>query len=123
MASIDIQKWTCAIGEGEDGQDNDNPTLIVGEEVTWFYVVTNDGDHDIAGASVVVSDNTALGVITRVNNGDNDLDNILSAGESWTYTQTGTVEAVEYSNTGSVTASTVDLGWGTVDRDDSDGSG
>jgi uncharacterized repeat protein (TIGR01451 family) len=104
-ASIDIDKYTCSPGQ-------DNPTLIVGETVTWYYVVTNNGEHDIDGATIAVSDNNEGPANLYNDNGDGD--GILSAGESWTYTLTGVVGAGGYSNTGSVTASTLELGWGTA---------
>ncbi len=112
--NIDIDKWTCEI-------DTDNPMLIPGTNVTWYYVITNTGADPLT--NIQVSDNIegdidAQGTLVDDGNGDA----ILDPGESWTYTHTGTVGASNYTNIGSVTGDFVREDNVTFQTSDSDPS-
>ncbi|MGQ0578569.1 MAG: DUF7507 domain-containing protein, partial [Betaproteobacteria bacterium] len=74
----------------------DGAFILVGEEVTWIYQVTNPGTYDLS--DVVVTDDQ-FGVTPTYLTGDDD-DNVLEVGETWYYTATGTAEVDLYENTG-----------------------
>ena len=96
--NIDIEKAT----NGVDADSPQGPTLNVGSQVTWTYVVTSTGNTDFDLADINVTDSDAA--VTPVRDAGTDVgsDNVLSAGESWTYSATGTVVLGQYSNTGTV---------------------
>lgn len=89
--SIDLEKAT----NGEDADDPPGPSLRIGDEVTWTYVVTNDGDVDLV--DVLVSDNQE-GTICEIP--------ALAAGASETCTATGVAVKGQYANVASVIGST-----------------
>lgn len=94
--SVDIEKDT-------NGDDADNPTgpiVPVDSTVTWTYVITNDGELDLT--DVVVTDDQGE-VPVRDDSTDVGADDILSVGESWTYTATGVATQGQYANLGTVT--------------------
>ncbi|MEM8550891.1 MAG: SdrD B-like domain-containing protein, partial [Pseudomonadota bacterium] len=93
---IDIEKTT----NGEQADTGTGPELIVGEDVTWEYTVTNTGDTAIANVEVTDSD---IGVTPVFQSGDTDGDGILDIGETWIYEATGTAAVGQYENIGSVT--------------------
>ena len=71
------------------------PELVVGENVTWDYIVQNTGNVDLSNIQVV---DDKVGSITCP---DTDLD----SGASMTCSATGTVAAGQYQNQATVTAS------------------
>jgi len=91
--SIFIDKVT----NGADGLN-----ILAGLPITWTYKVSNTGNVPLSG--VTVTDNQE-GSITNFISGDTDSDGLLDTDEVWTYTKTGTAQAGNYSNTGSVTGS------------------
>ncbi|WP_434447222.1 DUF7507 domain-containing protein [Lentzea sp. E54] len=91
---IDIEKAT-------NGQDADSPTgpfVPVGSTVTWTYVVTNTGNTNLV--NVAVTDNVE-GAITCPQG-------TLAPGASMTCTLTGTAEAGQYANNGTVVGTPAD---------------
>ncbi|MDH3587966.1 MAG: hypothetical protein OEQ74_01050, partial [Gammaproteobacteria bacterium] len=86
--AIDIEKATN--GVDADNADNDDiPIIVPGDLVTWTYLVTNTGDEPIALADLIVSDSVTG--VTPMFDPSSDVgdDEILSPGETWTYTATG----------------------------------
>jgi|GEM_PF-4280128 len=88
--SVDIEKSTNNLDADQAGE---GPTLIVGETVTWKYIVTNTGDVSLA--IDVVDDQ--IGVIEECSN------IILEPGESKICQVEGIVTEGEYENTATVT--------------------
>ncbi|MGC9350384.1 MAG: DUF7507 domain-containing protein, partial [Sulfurovum sp.] len=88
--SVDIEKSTNGLDADQAGE---GPTLIVGETVTWKYIVTNTGDVSLA--IDVVDDQ--LGVIEECSN------IILEPGESKICQVEGIVTEGVYENTATVT--------------------
>ena len=89
VPGIDIEKAT-------NGQDADNPTgpqIVVGDPVTWTYVVTNTGTAPLSNVSVSDSD---LGAVTCPKTS-------LAPSESMTCTANGTATVGQYANTGTAT--------------------
>ena len=87
--SIDIVKLT-------NGTDNDTPPGVyipVGSTVTWTYQVTNTGNVTLT--DVAVTDNKGVAVSCPKTT--------LAAGESMTCTASGTAQAGQYTNLGTVT--------------------
>ena len=88
---IDIEKAT-------NDQDADTPTgpvLELGDDVTWTYVVTNEGDVPLE--NVVVTDDHEGVVSNLISTSMND-DDILDVGEVWVYEMTGTAQCGQYAN-------------------------
>jgi hypothetical protein len=94
---IDLEKHT----NGHDADDAPGPALVVGDAVTWTYFVTNTGEVDLTGVTVV-DDNG-----TPANLADDYICVIgaLPAGAADTATcdQAGTVAAGPYENVATVT--------------------
>lgn len=91
-ADVEIEKAT----NGEDADRAPGPGIPVGDPVEWTYVVTNTGDLPLEG--VTVSDDQGVDVSCP--------GTTLDPGESMTCTGSGTAEAGQYSNLGTVTAQT-----------------
>ncbi|MDJ0839356.1 MAG: hypothetical protein QNK37_22750 [Acidobacteriota bacterium] len=89
-AVIDLEKST----DDHDADSAPGPSLIVGEKVTWTYVVSNKGSCPLSNVTVV--DQTESKTFGPVN---------LAAGESKTFTHEGTVKCGSYSNTAVATGS------------------
>src|SRR5439155_21701472 len=70
--------------------------VLAGSTVTWTYIVTNPGDEPLNNVSVADDHIGALSVHT----GDANSNGLLDAGETWTYTATGTAVIGQYSNLG-----------------------
>ncbi len=87
QGGITIEKST----NGEDADTPTGPEVIVGEAITWTYVITNTGD--VALSNVVVTDDK-LGEICSFDR--------LKIGASETCTASGTAELGQYANLGSV---------------------
>src|SRR5262249_44718326 len=115
--SISIDKVTI-----DGSASGDNLTILAGEPITWQYTITNNGDVALDGSTIVVSDDQP-GVTPTYLSGDVGNDNILSVGESWVYTATGTATIGTYTNTGEVDASYTDSAGHTAHPSDTDGSG
>jgi len=86
---IHIEKAT----NGHDADQPTGPKILVGEPVTWTYVVTNTGDVTLF--DVTVEDNQE-GFITCPKD-------VLEPGESMTCTQDGVAGLGQYANVGMVT--------------------
>ena len=93
--SIDIEKHT----NGEDADSPIGPKVLVGDTVTWTYIVTNPGD--VALTNIAVTDNK--GVTPVYQSGDTNGDAALDVDETWIYQATGTATAGQYENLGEVT--------------------
>jgi LPXTG-motif cell wall-anchored protein len=88
VPGIDIEKST----NGEDADTPTGPSVTVGDQVTWEYVVTNTGEVDLTG--VVVTDDI-LGDICTIGN--------LAIGATAKCEKTGTATLGQYANVGTVT--------------------
>ena len=91
---VSVEKST----NGEDADDPTGPTLLVGDTVTWNYVVINSGNVTLD--PVVVTDSQGVTV--------NCPQTSLTAGASMTCEATGTVTAGQYENIATVTGTPVD---------------
>jgi uncharacterized repeat protein (TIGR01451 family) len=88
--TINLEKHT----NGFDADTvEESPYLDVGEEVTWSYIVRNEGNSTMSGIAVTDSD---LGAITCPSTA-------LAVAEEMTCTATGTAEQGLYENTATVT--------------------
>ncbi|MDD4497986.1 MAG: hypothetical protein PHV51_07560, partial [Methanosarcinaceae archaeon] len=92
--SIDIEKST----NGFDADTPPGPSIPVGNNVTWTYVVTNPGNVDLT--NIIVTDDQG---VTPVYQSGDDGDNILEPGEIWIYRATGNATLGPYANTGNAT--------------------
>ena len=92
---IHIEKST----NGEDADDPTGPLIPVGDPVTWTYEVTNPGN--VPFVTVAVTDDHA-GVNPTFQGGDTNGNDRLDPSETWTYEATGTANAGQYENTGTV---------------------
>jgi len=89
--AIDIEKST----NGEDADNAPGPTVVVGSPVTWQYVVTNTGTIPLTNVAVV---DDKIGAVTCPAT-------TLAVGQSMTCTLSGVAALGQYSNLGTVTAS------------------
>lgn len=101
--AIDIEKST----NGEDADSPTGPELVVGETVTWTYVVTNTGNTNLF--SVTVTDNQIPDEDISCDplNDDDDGDNVIAVmtpGETVTCVATGVVVEGQYANMATVGA-------------------
>jgi len=87
---VSIEKAT----EGVDADLPPGPALLIGDPVTWTYVVTNTGPESLSAVTVV--DDQGVTVTCP--------GTALAPGESMTCTASGTVVAGQYANLGTVTA-------------------
>lgn len=95
-----------AVDARTNGVDGGPEVLFipVGDPVTWTYIVTNTGNAELSGVSVLDDQGVAVGSPS----GDTDIDGKLDAGETWIYTApVGTAIAGPYTNT--ATASAIDV--------------
>ncbi|NPV09184.1 MAG: DUF11 domain-containing protein, partial [Anaerolineae bacterium] len=90
-AQISIEKAT----NGYDADDTPGPEIVVGDPVTWTYVVTNTGEVALIGITVLDDQGVAVTCPKTV----------LAVGESMTCTAAGTATAGQYGNVGTVTGS------------------
>jgi uncharacterized repeat protein (TIGR01451 family) len=95
-AEIRIEKYT----NGRDADEPRGPRIPVGDRVVWTYEVTNPGDVPIQ--DIVVSDNRR-GVSPEFVGGDEDADEELDPGETWTYRATGRAKPGQHKNRGTAT--------------------
>ena len=105
--AVDIEKYT----NGDDADSGSGPTIPVGSQVTWTYVVTNTGTVTLSG--IVVQD-TREGTITCPKT-------TLTANESMTCSKSSVAVLGQYENEGSVRATGANpSGSGTVEVTDRD---
>jgi len=88
--AVDIEKAT----NGMDADEPAGPTVTVGEEVVWTYVVTNVGTVPLS--TIVVTDDQGVEVTCPMD--------ALEVGESMACTSFGTAMEGQYANIGIVTA-------------------
>jgi hypothetical protein len=96
---IDIEKTTDSVDNQNptspdfDNEDDPNgpgvPVIPAGSDVVWTYKVTNTGLATIPLADITVTDSVA-GVNPTLVIDANSTDGLLSPGEMWFYTATGT---------------------------------
>ncbi len=119
VPQIDIEKLTNGF-QADLPTDADVPIININttSAVTWTYLVTNTGQSPLD--SVQLNDNR-LGTISSANitNKSINNDDILDVGEVWTYTVNGTATVGAYTNTGTVTANSVDSDAVVTDSDNS----
>ncbi|MCP3999122.1 MAG: LamG domain-containing protein, partial [bacterium] len=113
VPGIDIEKAT----NGEDADTPTGPEILVGDPVTWTYVVTNTGGVAFELDDVVVTDDQGL-VPVLDSASDVGGDEILSPGEQWLFEASGFAVAGQYTNVGTVTGATP-TGWQVSDSDPS----
>lgn len=89
--AIKIEKST----NGEDADNAPGPTIVVGSPVTWQYVVTNTGTIPLTSVAVV---DDRIGSVACPGT-------TLAVQQSITCTASGVATAGQYSNVGTVTAS------------------
>jgi hypothetical protein len=89
--AIKIEKST----NGEDADNAPGPTIVVGSPVTWQYVVTNTGTIPLTNVAVV---DDRIGPVACPGT-------TLDVQKSMTCTASGVAVAGQYSNLGTVTAS------------------
>ncbi|ADI74412.1 hypothetical protein Metev_1565 [Methanohalobium evestigatum Z-7303] len=111
---IDIEKFTKDMGgdwqQADNSADPDVPFFnSAGQTVEWKYEVTNNGTVPFDLANVTVTDDKGVTPVLDETSDDGN-DDILSPGETWTYTASGTVEecpegsVYTYENIGTVNA-------------------
>jgi hypothetical protein len=93
VPGISLEKFT----NGIDADDPTGPYIAVDSTVIWRYEVTNNGDSALA--SVTVTDDQP-GVVPEYVSGDTDGDDLLDAGETWIFADTGIAVAGQYANEG-----------------------
>ncbi len=89
--AIDIEKYT----NNEDADVPPGPAILIGQPVTWKYVVKNIGTVPLENLRVV---DDQLGVVNP------PLDVVLEPGKTLTFTKTGTAVAGQYRNVAEATA-------------------
>ncbi len=94
VAWIDIEKYTVdRDGNLVDADRDSGPTLIVGQEVTWKYVITNSSRVRVNNIKVV----------DDIEGDINCTKNYLDSNDTMTCTKTGIVQEGNYSNMATVT--------------------
>ncbi|KYJ87426.1 DUF7507 domain-containing protein [Sulfurovum riftiae] len=78
----------------EDADDAPGPDILVGDTITWNYVITNNGNVKLT--NIVVTDDIEGNILCP--------STILEPGESMTCSKTGIATLGQYENTGTVTA-------------------
>ncbi|WP_207904569.1 DUF7507 domain-containing protein [Agromyces fucosus] len=96
--SVDIEKAT----NGQDADDPAGPTVTVGGQVRWTYVVTNTGGVDLTNVTVT-DDLVDADDIDCDGTGSNVIPGPLAPDASFTCVATGTATAGPYENLGTVT--------------------
>jgi uncharacterized repeat protein (TIGR01451 family) len=104
-AWVDVINPGISTEKSTNGFDADNvpgPSILIGEQITWIYEITNTGD--VVLSDVVVSDSIAGVNPVFVGGGDTNGNNRLDTYETWTYEATGIAVVGQYENNGNVTA-------------------
>ena len=96
---VDIEKAT----NGQDADQPTGPTVAVGGEVRWTYVVTNNGTVPLTDLAVT-DDMVDAADIDCGGTGGNLIEGPLAPGASFTCEAIGDAVAGQYANLGSVTA-------------------
>ncbi len=97
LSSVLVEEPAISITKKTNDQDvssSPGPELVVGDSVTWQYIVQNTGNVDLTNVSVV---DDQVGTIACPKTS-------LDAGELMTCTASGTVASGHYQNTATVTA-------------------
>jgi hypothetical protein len=108
VAGIDVEKAT----NGVDADAAPGVEVLVGDPVTWTYVVTNTGDSAISDI-VLVDDQGEVPVFI---DGDTNGNTLLDPNEVWTLEANGIATEGQYTNLATVTG--LDLAGGTVTDED-----
>jgi uncharacterized repeat protein (TIGR01451 family) len=114
-AILELKKFT----NGFDADQPPGPQVVVGQPVTWSFVITNSGSVTVE--NVVLSDNKLPAAslkcpaFPRPNNG-------LSPGEAIICTATGVAQAGQYANVATVNAEGVPAAGARIPSSDSDPS-
>ncbi|MGQ7311154.1 DUF7507 domain-containing protein [Microbacterium arabinogalactanolyticum] len=95
--SIDIEKAT----NGEDADQPTGPSIPVGGDVEWTYVVTNTGNAPLTDVTVT-DDREAVSSIDCAESGSHVVPGPLAPGESFTCVAHGTARVGQYANLGTV---------------------
>jgi uncharacterized repeat protein (TIGR01451 family) len=104
---ITVEKSTAGVGvTAQDADLPPGPNLPVNSAVTWTYVVSSSATASPISNLRLTDDQ--LGEITTPPAGDTGNDGILSPGEIWTYTVTGTTVAGQYANLAEISGVGVD---------------
>ena len=90
--------YTASLSVNKTTNGGDGITLDVGDTITWSYEVTNTGNVTVTNITVTDSD-PDIGQVGTIAS--------LAPGESQTLTASGTAEAGDYSNTGTVSGQPV----------------
>lgn len=85
--AVSIETSTNGI-DADDADDPNAPQILPGATANWVYVVRNDGNVSFTVAQVVVTDSHP-DVVPVFDPSSDDGDGILSPGESWTFTASG----------------------------------
>lgn len=99
--SIYVEKRTNGV-DVISASDPNRPTIPSGCPVTWTYSVSNSGNMDLTGVSVVDSETGVTPMMVDenedgYNDGDQDKDGILDLTELWLYKAQGTAISCESS--------------------------
>ncbi len=91
-------------GLGDPADSPTGPTVLFGEEVVFFYEVTNRGNVGLV--NVAVSDSLLGSIDDRISTGN--FDDVLDPGETWVFSVSTTAdEAGQRVNVGSVKANSI----------------
>ncbi|MFO7637890.1 MAG: hypothetical protein R6X14_01090, partial [bacterium] len=90
ITGINIEKRT----NGFDADDAPGPLILIGENITWRYEITNTGNVDLTDVSVVDDKEGAITTCPTT----------IAGGATVTCTKTGTAMEGQYSNQATVTA-------------------
>ncbi|MCL4202703.1 MAG: VCBS repeat-containing protein [Pirellulaceae bacterium] len=105
---IDIEKAT----NGFDADDPTGPYILVGDTVTWTYVVTNTGNVALSPVVVVDDNGTPLDdsddFFPTYVSGDDNNNGALDLDEIWIFEATGIAQLGQYGNVAVVTGTPVD---------------
>ena len=97
---------------GNNADTATGPFLIVGNNATFTYVVTNTGTTSLATVTLVDDNGTPANAADNfsptLQSGDTNSNSRLDVGETWNYTATRPVVVGQYTNIGTVTGSPVD---------------
>ncbi len=114
-ATVDMINPSVAIEKSTNGYDADGtpgPEILAGAPVDWTYLVTNDGDVDLANVDVV--DNQGVAVTCP--------QDVLAVGEFMACTASGVSEVGQYANLGTASATHTDVDGDSATRMASDPS-